>query len=207
MKKAIAILLSLILISSLSACSKEEEKAAEPQVNDLISICELATMECYYHNTVKWTKEDAEGFWFTKKDGHLWIEYTGKVKLGIDASKVKMEINSTENGEEKSAEVIVTIPKAEILGEPTVDKTTIKKENFITDVKDKNITSAEEQEAFKKAQEDIKAMALNDTTLLERALKQAEELIEKHINNIGEAAKIKYSITWKVIEKDGNEEQ
>lgn len=76
-RKIIALILTLALSFICVSCAKKQ--TIKPQVLQMKSICELATMECYYHNVAKYTEEDAEGILFWKKDKKFWIEYSGIV--------------------------------------------------------------------------------------------------------------------------------
>ena len=50
MKKMIALFLALAAILSCTACGqKEEAPTVEPDVTEMRAICELSTMDCYYH--------------------------------------------------------------------------------------------------------------------------------------------------------------
>jgi hypothetical protein len=52
-----------------SSCNKTEEpKKVEPKVAQMRSICELATLKCYYHNVAKFEEKDAEKFLWMSKD-------------------------------------------------------------------------------------------------------------------------------------------
>ena len=82
MKRAIALLLAAMILLPFSACGKTEKEERinmEPQVSQMKAICELAVMDCYYHNVAKFTEKDAEGALFWKKDKHFWVEYSGIV--------------------------------------------------------------------------------------------------------------------------------
>ena len=62
MKKIIALALALATCFLLTSCSQENEssvpeKIPEPEITKMRSICELATMECYYHNVAKFYEE------------------------------------------------------------------------------------------------------------------------------------------------------
>ncbi|MEI3228995.1 MAG: DUF4230 domain-containing protein [Lachnospiraceae bacterium] len=67
------------------ACAKTTEPKQEivPQASQMKAICELATMKCYYHNVAKYTREDAAGILWWKKDRRFWIEYDGIVTMGM----------------------------------------------------------------------------------------------------------------------------
>ena len=89
--------------------TQEMETAAvlEPDLAQIRSICDLATLECYYHNVAKSTKEKGSGLaHLGEKERKFWIEYTGVVKIGIEMSDVKMDVNGTS--------VQITIPGAKI---------------------------------------------------------------------------------------------
>ena len=67
MKKNIVLVLCIFLMMCSSCKHSDKAQAIEPQEAQMRSICELATMECYYHNVAKYKEEDAEHF--------LWIDH------------------------------------------------------------------------------------------------------------------------------------
>lgn len=97
-----------VICSSCASLSKNKPLNIEPQVSQVKAICELAVMDCYYHNVAKFTEEDAQGILWFKKDKHFWIEYSGIVTLGIDVSLVNVEISDTQ--------VTITLPETKVLG-------------------------------------------------------------------------------------------
>ena len=109
---------------SVTACGSEEQglKNIEPEVSQMKAICELAVMDCYYHNVAKFEEEDAEGFLFWQKDKHFWIEYSGVVTLGIDVSQVEVEVTDTQ--------VTITMPPAEVQS-CRVDSSSLTEDSFI----------------------------------------------------------------------------
>ena len=69
-KKASYLLAILILLSALAGCgAPEEEETIKKDVGlnrkQMQNICELATLECYYHNTAKLNKENKILWWDT----------------------------------------------------------------------------------------------------------------------------------------------
>ena len=84
---AVLILIAVILFTMISCGQKAEPVNMEPKVSQMKSICELAVMECYYHNVAKFKEENVEGILWWQKDKHFWIEYSGVVKLGIGVSE------------------------------------------------------------------------------------------------------------------------
>ena len=213
MKKIINAILIGALSVSLCACGNKESQPetqvsqhtensetetksnAEPILPDLgqiRSICNLATMECYYHNVAKSVKEKGSGIaHWGEKDRIFWIEYTGIAKVGINMAEVAMEVNG-EN-------VTVVLPQATLIscGIEEIDES-----SFVYS-KDsswnKNPVSAEDQTAaVNQAQEDMKANVENDAALLASARDRAKKLIENYIEKLGEASGVEYTITWKM---------
>lgn len=189
MKKMIRMILIAIMCLSFTACadSQDSGKAISPQASQIKSICELATMQCYYHNVAKYDQEAASGALFWKKDRKFWIEYSGIVTIGIDTSLVSIEVDM-EN-------VTITLPPAQVLGCKVNDET-LNADSFIV-AKDSASVEAEHQTlAFKEAQEKMEESASNDTVLLANAQQRAQQLLEDYINNIGACTGKSYKINW-----------
>ena len=197
MKKIIPLLMSLFLVFSASACKNSEVESVEmePDTTQMKAICELAVMDCYYHNEAKFKEENAEGFLWWQKDKHFWIEYSGVVTVGIDASLVSIDVNEEE--------ISVTIPKAKVLT-CIVDSASLSKDSFIVEKNSAQITAEDEVAAFAAAQDKLKESASKDTTLLASAEQRAQSLLEDYITNIGNAVGKKYTIQWNYL-KDEDE--
>ena len=103
----------LIIISCallLGGCGKEKQTA---DFSGVTSVCELATLKCYYHNVAK-EEIDASGpfaKWFKTGYKKIWTEYSGIIEYGIDVSKVEV------SEPDKDGVVTITIPEAEVLSE------------------------------------------------------------------------------------------
>ena len=54
------------------------------------AVCQLAAVECFYHNTTKLKKEDTVLWWDTCTE--LWVESSGIVKMGVDLDDVEVVI-------------------------------------------------------------------------------------------------------------------
>ncbi len=193
MKKLITLFVVLTLCLTIISCTteKNESQEVEPQVSQMKSICELATMKCYYHNVAKYTKEDASGFWFWRKDRKFWVEYAGIVTIGIDTSKINMEVQD-EN-------VTITIPQAQVLS-CKVDDATLTDDSFIIAKGSAKVEAKHQTEAFKDAQAKMQESASGDTILLANAQQRAQKLIEDYVNNIGDCVGKKYKINWMYLE-------
>ena len=198
MKKMIALLLALAALLGCTACGqKEEAPVVEPDVTEMRAICELSVMDCYYHNVAKYFEEDAQkGFLgIGKKNKHFWIEYSGIVRMGIDASKVNVEMEDTQ--------VTITIPEAKVL-KCTLDSESLSQDSYIVDKDSAKVEAADEVLAFSEAQRQLEETAAQDKTLLANAQQRAKSLLEEYIKNIGEAVGKEYTIQWIYVDAEGN---
>lgn len=149
-------------------------------------------MECYYHNVAKYMENDASGTLWWKKDRKFWIEYAGIVTVGIDASKVKIEIDGSN--------VTITIPSAKILG-CKVDKSTLTPQSFYVDKSSAPVEAAHQTEAYKDAQKKLLEEASANTVLLANAQDRAQKLLEDYVNNIGTYLETSYTIRWVYLDE------
>lgn len=195
MKKLMCILISAMLTLSLAACSNTEPAPVdmEPKTSQMKAICELAVMDCYYHNVAKYELKDAEGFLWWTKDKNFWIEYSGVVTIGIDVSRVTVEVDGTK--------VTISIPAAEVLS-CTVDSSSLTEDSFIVAQDSAAIEAEDEVYAFADAQAKLEETASQDTALLASAQQQAQQLLEDYITNIGKATGKSYSIEWIYLDED-----
>lgn len=163
-----------------------------PELTQIRSICKLATLECYYHNVAINTKAAGTGLTHLgEKDRQFWIEYTGKVKIGVDMYKGSINVDGTE--------VTVFIPEAEIMS-IKLDPDSI--QDPITDKDSLNsnkIDSSDITGAVDDAQTQIREKIENDSTLLNSARERAEKLIKNYIDQLGEASGIEYSVHFETI--------
>ena len=83
---AFAVLAAAMLCGAVS-CGRKDAAPEEPKPtireSQMKEIAELSTLECSFHNVAKYTKENATGMLWWKKDKNFWIEYTGIVRIGI----------------------------------------------------------------------------------------------------------------------------
>ena len=200
MKKKFNLILALILSVTLISCKdnsniKENEDITLEETK-MKSICELATMDCYFNNVAKY-KEDENSIFPWAKDKVFWIEYSGIVTLGIDASLLKISIV-----EDK---VTVSIPEAKVL-DTKVNEENFNADSFIFDNNSKTISAEDQIFALSKAQKDMKATASKDTVLLSIAQQRVQVLLEDYIRNIGKISNNEYTIEWIYSTNDNNKE-
>lgn len=195
--KKLSIILITLLLCTLTGCSNKKAKIEEPDILQVRNICNLATLDCYYHNVAKSEKKADVGIGHIgEKDRTFWIEYTGIARLGINMSNVEMIING-ENIE-------ITMPEAEVL-KITIDKTTLSEESFISSHDGWNsnkITADDQTQAINNAQQEMERTVKNNSSLLLTAQNRAKMLIENYINQLGEVAGITYNIQWKYVSTD-----
>lgn len=168
----------------MSACGTQEE--VKPELTQMRAICELATLECYYHNVAKFY-EEGKNWW--DKDKHFWIEYDGVVKIGIDASLITINIDENDT-------VTITIPEAKVL-DCTVNSDSLTKDSYIVDVKSAKITAEDETRAMNEAKAKMLETAKSDKALLISAQERAKELVKNYVENIGACVDKNYNIVWK----------
>lgn len=188
MKKVSKFIVILSMIIMLSACDNKNETLSE-NIKKLELTGNLVTYEAYFHNVLETTKDSDSIF---KKDRKLFAEYTGTIKLGIDLSKVKIDVQGNT--------INVLIPKAKIIGEPNVDESEFKKEKFIESEDGfliKNpITGDDISKAFDDAQSEMKKSAESDEQLLSTAQTRAKIIIEESINQFAGISSKDYTINW-----------
>ncbi len=190
MKKALAAILAGIMLLCCVACGKTEVPEINPDEGKIKSICQLSVMECYYHNVAKVNELNAEKLLWITKNRHFWVEYTGVVTFGIDASKVKMEVSGKE--------ITLTMPKAEVL-KYKIESNSLDQNSYIVDKDSAKVTHEHITAALSDAQEKLKKQAESDDTLLSMAQNRAKELLEAYVKNLAMAsgnAENEYTINW-----------
>ena len=175
----------------LTGCGKETKTA---DFSGVTSVCELATLKCYYHNVAKAETEASGMFAKWLKTGYkkIWTEYSGIIEYGIDISQV------TVSEPDKDGVVTVTIPDAQVLN-VDVDEdslgTPLTDTGFLT-----SITTEEKTTTLAGAQEAMEQQAKENTEMLAQAKARAKTLIEEYIKNAGEGIGEEYTVEWKDAE-------
>ncbi len=177
------IILFLFPILFFSCSSRKDVIKLEP--NEIIQICDMAVLKCFYHNTAEIKN---------KKTGkRQWLEYDSTIKLGIDASRVRIDI--------KDNIVTVQIPKIKVLGDPDIDETTIKILTDQTGIIKTKFTNDERYDAIAVASEDTIKSAENNSLQIRNAETRVKKIIESYINQIGSMTGINYTIYWESTEE------
>ena len=198
MKRIIAILLMIASLLALCACGDASVPLAteEPQITQMRTICELATMDCYYHNVAKYYEKNADKgiLGLGKKDKKFWVEYSGEVTIGLDATLVALQVSGDQ--------VTITIPPAKVLG-AKVYSDSLTTDSYIIDKDSADITAEDQTRVFENAQADMLTQASNDHLLLFNAQQRAQMLLEDYVTNIGNAIGVTYQINWIYLDENG----
>lgn len=179
------------VVLCLTGCGKETQTA---DFSGVTSVCELATLKCYYHNVAKEETEASGIFAKWLKTGYkkIWTEYSGIIEYGIDISQV------TVSEPDKNGVVTVTMPDAQVLN-VDVDEdslgTPLTDTGFLT-----SVTTEEKTTTLAGAQEAMEQQAKENTEMLSQAKARAKTLIEEYIKNVGESIGEEYTVEWKDAE-------
>lgn len=179
------------IVLCLTGCGKETQTA---DFSGVTSVCELATLKCYYHNVAKAETEASGIFAKWLKTGYkkIWTEYSGIIEYGIDISQV------TVSEPDKNGVVTVTMPDAQVLN-VDVDEdslgTPLTDTGFLT-----SVTTEEKTTTLAGAQETMEQQAKENTEMLSQAKARAKTLIEEYIKNVGESIGEEYTVEWKDAE-------
>ena len=179
------------VVLCLTGCGKETQTA---DFSGVTSVCELATLKCYYHNVAKAETEASGIFAKWLKTGYkkIWTEYSGIIEYGIDISQV------TVSEPDKNGVVTVTMPDAQVLN-VDVDEdslgTPLTDTGFLT-----SVTTEEKTTTLAGAQEAMEQKAKENTEMLSQAKARAKTLIEEYIKNVGESIGEEYTVEWKDAE-------
>ena len=179
------------VVLCLTGCGKETQTA---NFSGVTSVCELATLKCYYHNVAKAETEASGIFAKWLKTGYkkIWTEYSGIIEYGIDISQV------TVSEPDKNGVVTVTMPDEQVLN-VDVDEdslgTPLTDTGFLT-----SVTTEEKTTTLAGAQEAMEQQAKENTEMLSQAKARAKTLIEEYIKNVGESIGEEYTVEWKDAE-------
>ena len=179
------------VVLCLTGCGKETQTA---DFSGVTSVCELATLKCYYHNVAKAETEASGIFAKWLKTGYkkIWTEYSGIIEYGIDISQV------TVSEPDKNGVVTVTMPDAQVLN-VDVDEdslgTPLTDTGFLT-----SVTTEEKTTTLAGAQEAMEQQAKENTEVLSQAKARAKTLIEEYIKNVGQSIGEEYTVEWKDAE-------
>lgn len=193
-KQSVAAACVTALLLLTTACGKAEEPALPlPQEEQVKTICQLAVLECEYHNLAKFEQKDASKFLWMTKDKRFWVEYSATAVLGIDADQVSMELQGDV--------VSITLPRARVL-KCKVNGDSLSKDSYIVDKDSAPVTAQDEVAAFQEAQDGLQKTVEADNNMMNLAQKRAEELLRNYVNSLAKATGTEYQVEFYYIEED-----
>lgn len=193
-KQSVAAACVTALLLLTTACGKAEEPALPlPQEEQVKAICQLAVLECDYHNLAKFEQKDASKFLWMTKDKRFWVEYSATTVLGIDVNQVSMELQGDV--------VNITLPKAQVL-DCKVNGDSLSPDSYIVDKASAPVTAEDEVYAFQEAQDGLQKTVEADNNMMNLAQKRAEELLRNYVNSLAKATGTEYQVEFHYIEED-----
>lgn len=182
-----------VVSSMLSGC-QQEKKVLLPEIDKIRQVAHLSTSDIYIHNVATAEKKAGGGiFNIGKANRQYWVVYSGHVILGVDISKIQIEVDEDR--------VMVKLPPAKILGSH-LDTDSFQQDNIY---KNKDnwwnqnpITKTDQQKAVDDSFEESVLQFWENTILFDQAQERAKDLIETYIKSIGSAAQIDYKINWEL---------
>lgn len=193
-KQSVAAACVTALLLLTTACGKAEEPALPlPQEEQVKTICQLAVLECEYHNLAKFEQKDASKFLWMTKDKRFWVEYSATTVLGIDVNQVSMELQGDV--------VNITLPKAQVL-DCKVNGDSLSPDSYIVDKASAPVTAEDEVYAFQEAQASLRQDVEADQNMLNLAQTRVEDLLRNYVNSLAKATGTEYQVEFHYIEED-----
>lgn len=190
------ILIALVVIAAgivilLFPQIKLKKQPIAPDFSGIDTICELATLECYYHNVVEYEKQPDGLFQyglFQYGYKKMWMEYEGIIKVGIDVNEVQVEQPDENNV------VRITIPSARIM-DVDVDPYSMSDPIVDTGILT-TITTEEKSQAFVETQKAMRESAERDGYILSQAQENAKKLLKQYVIKVGEQIGQNYTVEF-----------
>lgn len=194
-KQSVAAACVTALLLLTTACGKAEEPALPlPQEEQVKTICQLAVLECEYHNLAKYQDgQKVERFLWMTKGKRFWVEYSATAVLGINADQVSMKLQGDV--------VSITLPRARVLN-CKVNGDSLSKDSYIVDKNSAPVTAQDEVAAFQEAQDGLQKTVEADNNMMNLAQERAEELLRNYVNSLAKATGTKYQVEFHYIEED-----
>ena len=196
-KQSVAAACVTALLLLTTACGKAEEPALPlPQEEQVKTICQLAVLECEYHNLAKYQDgQKVERFLWMTKGKRFWVEYSATAVLGINADQVSMELQGDV--------VSITLPRARVLN-CKVNGDSLSKDSYIVDKDSAPVTAEDEVHAFQEAQDSLRQTVEADGDMLDLAQTRVEELLKNYVNSLAKATGTEYRVEFHYLEADEN---
>ena len=178
---------AFVLTKVFNRRESADQQISEPSIK---RICELATLECFYHNVSDWSRPSyGIGGYGEKK---IWIEYDGMVRVGINAGEIKI------SNPDKDDVITVTLPEATVLGKDWDENSCkiIESDRTVLFLFTDQISSDDRLDALADAQADMVESVSKDKEVLGEARERAKKIIERNIIALGEAGGKHYKVRF-----------
>lgn len=193
-KQSVAAACVTALLLLTTACGKAEAPVLPvPQEEQVKAICQLAVLECEYHNLAKFEQKDASKFLWMIKDKRFWVEYSATAVLGINADQVSMELQGDV--------VNITLPKAQVL-DCKVNGDSLSPDSYIVDKASAPVTAEDEVYAFQEAQDGLQKTVEADNNMMNLAQTRVEDLLRNYVHSLAKATGTEYQVEFHYIEED-----
>ena len=194
-KQSVAAACMTALLLLTTACGKAEAPVLPvPQEEQMKAICQLAVLECDYHNLAKYQDgQEVERFFWKTKGKRFWVEYSATAVLGIDADQVRMELQGDV--------VSITLPRARVLN-CSVNGDSLSPDSYIVDKDSAPVTAEDEVRAFKDAQDSLQQTVEADGDMLDLAQTRVEDLLRNYVNSLAKATGTEYQVEFHYMEED-----
>ena len=194
-KQSVAAACMTALLLLTTACGKAEAPVLPvPQEGQVKAICQLAVLECDYHNLAKYQDgQEVERFFWMTKGKRFWVEYSATVVLGIDADQVSMELQGDV--------VSITLPRARVLN-CKVNGDSLSKDSYIVDKDSAPVTAQDEVYAFREAQDGLQKTVEADNNMMNLAQTRVEDLLRNYVNSLAKATGTEYQVEFHYMEED-----
>ncbi len=173
--------------------------AMEPQEIQIKNICQLATLEVYFHNVAKAVKPKASGIMgWGQVDRRFWIEYSGTATIGIDMNRVTMSIEDNV--------ITVRIPHAQLIGNVNVDSSSYDINSVVSETEDwynrpNDITAEDITAAIRDANAYTELSLQDNVSLMSNAEHRATVLIRNYIEQLSKYSDVEYTINFEYIDE------
>lgn len=160
----VVIVLGILFISGIFDQKEDVQIVTESNLHKIIEVSQLSTYECVYNDICTVMDED------DPSKVAYYCKYKGRVKAGIDFTKVDIKMEEQESGEHL---ITVTLPKV-TLDDPEADIDSLKYMFQEKKANDGTVSG----EAYKACIQDIKEKSKSETMIYETAQKNAENTIK-----------------------------
>lgn len=197
---AVCFCMSIVILAYPYGQSKKAPESLT-EYSSVNTITELATLKVFYHNVTIFEEEPSGGAKFfnnvlmwpfggVTNVGYkqYWLEYSGIVEIGVDASRIRI-------GEPNAEGIVeVYVPEAKVLN-VYADEASMSEPLSETGLFTK-ISWEEKVEAFANAQRLMREQAEKDSTALNRAKEHVKTLLKNYIINTGRGMGKEYTVRW-----------